>query len=182
MIISTGPGAWFHPSRRRGEGRREVKVLVAAPRRLPAVIIGQMSIKTALDQVQKGMRCTGLSVIKGTEISSFDVEILDVIAPEAGGEFSATCDLRFLGREHVLQSIEMLDARQQGLFGGRDGRQHQHHAFAHRVLEQRGCFDAERHARAKSLREPSFGARVPCAHDRQFVEKGPRRRELSDGP
>ncbi len=30
------------------------------------------------------MRCTGLSVIRGTEISSFDVEIMDVIAPETG--------------------------------------------------------------------------------------------------
>jgi hypothetical protein len=30
------------------------------------------------------MQCTGLSVVKGTTISSFDVEILDVIAPEAG--------------------------------------------------------------------------------------------------
>jgi hypothetical protein len=37
-----------------------------------------------LSEVRKGMRCTGLSVIKGTAISSFDVEILDVIAPEAG--------------------------------------------------------------------------------------------------
>jgi hypothetical protein len=30
------------------------------------------------------MRCTGLSVVRGTEISSFDVEVLDVIAREAG--------------------------------------------------------------------------------------------------
>ena len=30
------------------------------------------------------MHCTGLSVIRGTEISSFDVEIIDVIAAEAG--------------------------------------------------------------------------------------------------
>ena len=37
-----------------------------------------------LSEVRQGMRCTGLSVIKGTTISSFDVEILDVIAPEAG--------------------------------------------------------------------------------------------------
>lgn len=37
-----------------------------------------------LSEVQQGMSCTGLSVIKGTTISSFDVEILDVIAPEAG--------------------------------------------------------------------------------------------------
>jgi len=37
-----------------------------------------------LSEVRQGMHCTGLSVIKGTAISSFDVEILDVIAPEAG--------------------------------------------------------------------------------------------------
>lgn len=32
-----------------------------------------------LSQVQAGMRCTGLSVVRGTEISSFDVEVLDVV-------------------------------------------------------------------------------------------------------
>src|SRR4051812_28922902 len=37
-----------------------------------------------LSEVRQGMKCTGLSVIKGTTISSFDVEILDVIAPETG--------------------------------------------------------------------------------------------------
>jgi hypothetical protein len=37
-----------------------------------------------LAEVQSGMRCTGLSVVRGTEISSFDVEVLDVIAREAG--------------------------------------------------------------------------------------------------
>jgi hypothetical protein len=37
-----------------------------------------------LAEVRPGMRCTGLSVIHGTEISSFDVEILDVIAQEGG--------------------------------------------------------------------------------------------------
>jgi hypothetical protein len=37
-----------------------------------------------LSEVKAGMHCTGLSVIKGTEISSFDVEILDVIAAETG--------------------------------------------------------------------------------------------------
>jgi hypothetical protein len=37
-----------------------------------------------LSEVRQGMSCTGLSVIKGTTISHFDVEILDVIAPEAG--------------------------------------------------------------------------------------------------
>jgi hypothetical protein len=37
-----------------------------------------------LSQVQPGMRCTGLSVVRGTTISSFDVEVLDVIATEVG--------------------------------------------------------------------------------------------------
>src|SRR5438270_13795954 len=31
-------------------------------------------------QVHKGMHCTGYSVIQGTDISSFDVEVLDVVA------------------------------------------------------------------------------------------------------
>jgi len=40
-----------------------------------------------LSEVRSGMRCTGLSVVRGTEISSFDVEVIDVIAddPAAGG-------------------------------------------------------------------------------------------------
>jgi hypothetical protein len=40
-----------------------------------------------LAEVRSGMRCTGLSVIRGTEISSFDVEMIDVIAddPATGG-------------------------------------------------------------------------------------------------
>ena len=37
-----------------------------------------------LAEVRAGMSCTGLSVIRGTAISSFDVEVLDVIAAEAG--------------------------------------------------------------------------------------------------
>src|SRR3954470_11053618 len=39
-----------------------------------------------LSQVHKGMRCTGLSVIQGTDISSFDVEIIDVVANDAGDD------------------------------------------------------------------------------------------------
>jgi hypothetical protein len=37
-----------------------------------------------LSELRPGMRCTGLSVIRGTEVSSFDVEIMDVIAAETG--------------------------------------------------------------------------------------------------
>jgi hypothetical protein len=32
-----------------------------------------------LDQVHRGMRCTGLTVVQGTDISSFDVEVVDVV-------------------------------------------------------------------------------------------------------
>jgi hypothetical protein len=38
-----------------------------------------------LEQVQRGMQCEGRSVLRGTEISSFDAEILDVIAPGPQG-------------------------------------------------------------------------------------------------
>ena len=38
-----------------------------------------------LAQVQAGMRCTGYSVIQGTTISSFDVQVLDVAGGEAAG-------------------------------------------------------------------------------------------------
>src|SRR4051795_10471016 len=39
-----------------------------------------------LSEVHAGMRCTGYSVVRGTEISSFDVEIEDVIDGDASGE------------------------------------------------------------------------------------------------
>src|SRR4051812_5238208 len=33
-----------------------------------------------LDQVQRGMRCTGLTVVRGVDIASFDAEVIDVVA------------------------------------------------------------------------------------------------------
>ena len=39
-----------------------------------------------LSEVRAGMSCTGLSVVRGTEIASFDVEVLDVIAGDAAGD------------------------------------------------------------------------------------------------
>jgi hypothetical protein len=53
-------------------------MLVAAPTASAADPIMPLS------QVKAGMHCTGLSVIKGTEISSFNVDIVDVIAAESG--------------------------------------------------------------------------------------------------
>lgn len=53
-------------------------MLVAAPAAFAADPIMPLS------EVRSGMHCTGLSVIRGTTISSFDVEILDVIAAESG--------------------------------------------------------------------------------------------------
>ena len=39
-----------------------------------------------LSQVRSGMQCTGYSVVRGTEISRFDVQIEDVIDGDASGE------------------------------------------------------------------------------------------------
>jgi hypothetical protein len=55
-------------------------VLLAAP--APAAVAADPIMPLA--EVRSGIRCTGLSVVRGTEISSFDVEVLDVIAREAG--------------------------------------------------------------------------------------------------
>ncbi|MGZ8649690.1 MAG: hypothetical protein ACXW08_13865, partial [Solirubrobacteraceae bacterium] len=37
-----------------------------------------------LSEVRSGMQCTGYSVIRGTDISSFDVEVIDVVDSEPG--------------------------------------------------------------------------------------------------
>ena len=39
-----------------------------------------------LADVRPGMECTGYSVVQGTEIASFDVEMLDVIDGDASGQ------------------------------------------------------------------------------------------------
>src|SRR5438034_5111726 len=39
-----------------------------------------------LSQVQRGMHCTALSVIHGTDISSFDADVLDVVAGNAADD------------------------------------------------------------------------------------------------
>jgi hypothetical protein len=49
-----------------------------------------------LGQVQKGMRCTALSVLQGTEISSFDAEVVDVVAGDPAAEAPRIL-LRFSG-------------------------------------------------------------------------------------
>src|SRR4051812_29252697 len=39
-----------------------------------------------LSELRPGMQCTGYSVVRGTEISSFDVEILDVVSGDASAD------------------------------------------------------------------------------------------------
>src|SRR4051812_7801671 len=47
----------------------------------PAVAAGDPTMP--LWQVHAGMRCTGYSVIRGTDISAFDVDVLEVVGGEA---------------------------------------------------------------------------------------------------
>src|SRR5438045_3565799 len=42
-----------------------------------------------LSDVKAGMHCTGLTVVKGTDISSFDVEVIDVVDQVGGPALSA---------------------------------------------------------------------------------------------
>jgi hypothetical protein len=41
-----------------------------------------------LSEVRSGMQCTGYSVIRGTDVSSFAVEVIDVVAPDPGTDMA----------------------------------------------------------------------------------------------
>ena len=60
-----------------------IALVSAAALALPATAAAQGDPIMPLSQVQRGMHCTARSVIHGTDISTFDVEILDVIAGDA---------------------------------------------------------------------------------------------------
>ena len=65
--------------------RRLLIVAVSAALSAPASALAADPI-LALRDVQPGARCSGLTVVRGTAISSFDVEVLDVLdrqRPEA---------------------------------------------------------------------------------------------------
>ncbi len=61
-------------------------------RALPALLLTLMLAPAAhaadpimpLSQVRPGLDCVGLSVIRGTQISQFDVEIIDVVGGQTG--------------------------------------------------------------------------------------------------
>ena len=53
---------------------------------VPAVASAQGDPIMPLSQVQRGMHCSALSVIHGTDVSSFDTDVLDVIAGDAADD------------------------------------------------------------------------------------------------
>src|SRR5438876_10508194 len=70
-----GAGIRLPQAMRLGAGIAAVLAAVLAPA-APA-LAGEPTMP--LSQVHSGMHCTGLSVIHGTDISSFDVDVLDVV-------------------------------------------------------------------------------------------------------
>ncbi|MDX6655925.1 MAG: hypothetical protein QOH62_718 [Solirubrobacteraceae bacterium] len=61
-----------------------VALVIAAALAVPAAASAQGDPIMPLSQVQRGMHCNALSVIHGTDISSFDVEVLEVITGDGG--------------------------------------------------------------------------------------------------
>jgi hypothetical protein len=61
-----------------------VALAITAALAVPAAASAQGDPIMPLSQVQRGMHCNALSVIHGTDISSFDVEVLEVIAGDGG--------------------------------------------------------------------------------------------------
>ena len=70
------------PTRRRARLAAAALLLAALPA-APAAAAGDPIMP--LSQVSHGMRCTGYTVLRGTDISSFDVEVIDVVAGDAAG-------------------------------------------------------------------------------------------------
>ena len=66
--------------------RARLIALTVAALLLPASSAAAGDPIMPLSQVRSGMQCTGYSVVRGTEISSFDVEILEVIDGDASGQ------------------------------------------------------------------------------------------------
>ena len=103
-----------------------------------------------LRDVRRGMRCTGYSVIKGTAISSFDVEILDVLTAGTSSA-AASCS-----RARAARRSPRADRR--GLLG-----------LARRVPRR------DRHARGSPARSPS-GRRVRQRRGPRDADRGGARR------
>ena len=66
--------------------RARLIALTVAAVLLPATPAAAGDPIMPLSQVRSGMQCTGYTVVRGTEISSFDVEILEVIDGDASGQ------------------------------------------------------------------------------------------------
>jgi hypothetical protein len=64
--------------------KQAVALAITAALAVPAAASAQGDPIMPLSQVQRGMHCNALSVIHGTDISSFDVEVLDVITGDGG--------------------------------------------------------------------------------------------------
>ena len=66
--------------------RARLTALTVAALLLPAAPAAAGDPIMPLSQVRSGMQCTGYSVVRGTDIASFDVEILEVVDGDASGE------------------------------------------------------------------------------------------------
>src|SRR6266498_3645306 len=64
--------------------RRIVALTAAALLGTAAQAAAQGDPIMPLGQVQQGMKCKGYSVVRGTAIDSFDVEIIDVVGGDTG--------------------------------------------------------------------------------------------------
>ena len=74
--------------RRYSGARMDARYLAAAFGAAILVCLAPASARAAdpilpLSELRPGMECTGYSVIQGTQISAFDVEILDVVSGDA---------------------------------------------------------------------------------------------------
>src|SRR5918911_4652932 len=65
--------------------RTVLAALTAAALLIPATAARAGDPIMALGDVRSGMQCTGYSVVRGTDVASFDVEVIDVVDDRASG-------------------------------------------------------------------------------------------------
>ena len=130
-----------------------------------------------LSEVRSGMRCTGLSVVRGTEISSFDVEVMDVIAddPAIGGPrilirvSGPAVDVTGVGPGFSGSPI-LCDGRNAGAISEGIGEYGNHVVLATPIEEILTARPAPRPAGARRARGPSHAA-APTAAPRRAARR-----------
>ena len=135
-----------------------------------------------LTQVRPGMRCTGLSVVRGTAISQFDVEVIDVIGaagrPVGPADPGARLGARRRRHRHRSGLLRLADPVPRGRRGPRATPARSPRASASTATtwcssrRSRRCCATRRPRRARPRRAPAARSPAPRGRSRHLTVSG----------